>query len=92
MTPPDGSEHKDAVWEPSALVWLVTLGTLEVLVLYILFAVETPLSPIVYDLISRPVWLVSLVTMLALLLGFLMACAYQLVVKIQKSRARKHDA
>jgi hypothetical protein len=84
VTSGDSSTNHSTVWDPPAFVWVWTLAGLEVLILYILFAVESPVTPMMYELTRRPMWLVLFITMLTIGLGALLACSYQLVIKLQR--------
>jgi ABC-type sulfate transport system permease component len=68
--PSHGSaEHRDY----SALVILAILGLLEIVILYVLIAVDTPVTPMVRRLLENPAGVFTLVMCVVTLLCFGMA-------------------
>ena len=59
--------------DSSALIMLAAMVVLEVVILYLLIAIETPVSPIVRALLKNPAGVFTLVMLVVSLLSFGMA-------------------
>jgi hypothetical protein len=70
-----------------ALIILGILAGFEIVILYLLIAIETPLSPIVQRLMKNPAGVFTLVMIVVTLLSFATAGFFGFVERVRKGRS-----